>query len=60
MLAITSMGVSFHVAKKMMAGEGGAENPLNFTIGFKAIAAVFFMVLPLAVLFAAGIDWRSP
>ena len=55
MLAIISMGVSFHVAKKMLAGVGGAENPLNFTIGLKAIAAVFLMVLPLAVLFAAGL-----
>jgi len=55
MLAITSMGVSFHVAKSMMAGAGGANNPLNFTIGMKAIGAVFFMVLPLAVLFSAGL-----
>jgi sodium transport system permease protein len=55
MLAITSMGVSFHVAKKFMGGIGGAQNPLNFTIGMKAIAAVFLMVLPLAVLFSAGL-----
>jgi len=55
MLAITSMGVSFHVAKAFMAGAGGANNPLNFTIGLKAIGAVFLMVLPLAVLFSAGL-----
>ncbi len=55
MLAITSMGVSFHVAKTLMAGKTDANNLLNFTIGFKAIGAVFFMVLPLAVLFSAGL-----
>lgn len=55
MLAITSMGVSFHVAKTLMAGKTEANNLLNFTIGFKAIGAVFFMVLPLAVLFSAGL-----
>jgi sodium transport system permease protein len=55
MLAITSMGISFHVAKTLMAGASGANSPLNFTIGFKAIGAVFFMVLPLAVLFSAGL-----
>jgi len=55
MLAIMSMGVSFHVAKSMLAGAGGANNPLNFTIGMKAIGAVFLMVLPLAVLFSAGL-----
>ena len=55
MLAITSMGVSFHVAKAMMAGKTEANNLLNFTIGMKAIGAVFFMVLPLAVLFSAGL-----
>jgi sodium transport system permease protein len=54
-LAIISMGASFHVAKKMLAGLGGSDNPLNFTIGFQAIAAVFLMVLPLAVLFSAGL-----
>jgi sodium transport system permease protein len=54
-LAIISMGVSFHVAKAMLSGIGGANNPLNFTIGIKAIAAVFLMVLPLAVLFSAGL-----
>jgi sodium transport system permease protein len=54
-LAIISMGASFHVAKTMLAGMGGANNPLNFTIGFKAIGAVFLMVLPLAVLFSSGL-----
>src|SRR5579863_1972674 len=53
-LAIISMGVSFSVAKTYMAGRGGADNPLNASIGLKAIGAVFFMVLPLAVFFAAA------
>jgi len=57
-LAIISMGVSFRVAKAWMAsaiaaGKGGADNPFNFSIGLEAIAAVFFMVLPLAVFFSA-------
>jgi sodium transport system permease protein len=55
MLAIMSMGISFHVAKSMLSSMGGANNPLNFTIGMKAIGAVFLMVLPLAVLFSAGL-----
>ena len=53
-LAIISMGVSFSVAKMYMAGRGGADNPLNASIGLKAIGAVFFMVLPLAVFFSAA------
>lgn len=57
-LAIISMGVSFRAAKAWMAsalatGRGGVDNPLNFSIGIKAIGAVFFMVLPLAVFFSA-------
>jgi sodium transport system permease protein len=55
MLAITSMGVSFHVAKVLMAGSPGAKEMLSLTIGLKAIGAVFLMVLPLAVLFSAGL-----
>jgi sodium transport system permease protein len=55
MLAITSMGVSFHVAKAVMAGTPGAKEMLSLTIGMKAIGAVFLMVLPLAVLFSAGL-----
>lgn len=54
-LAIISMGASFRAAKAMVAVKAGANNPLNFTIGLKAIAAVFLMVLPLAVLFSAGL-----
>lgn len=52
-LAIISLGVSFRVAKEMAGGIGGADNPLNSSIGIKAISAVFFMVLPLAVFFSA-------
>jgi sodium transport system permease protein len=54
-LAIISMGTSFRVAKMLMAGVGGGDNPFNLTIGMKAIGAVFLMVLPLAVLFASGL-----
>lgn len=55
-LAIISMSTSFMVAKKMLAASmAGKDNPLNFTIGFQAIVAVFLMVLPLAVLFSAGL-----
>jgi sodium transport system permease protein len=56
-LAMTSMGVSFGAVKKYMAVTiiSKADNPLNFTIGFKAISAVFLMVLPLAVLFSAAL-----
>lgn len=55
-LAISSMGVSFHVAKAMLAGIGGKDNPLaSMTIGLKAIGAVFFMVTPLAVFFSAAL-----
>ena len=55
-LAIISMSTSFMVAKKMLAAAmAGKDNPLNFTIGFQAIVAVFLMVLPLAVLFSAGL-----
>jgi sodium transport system permease protein len=54
-LAIISMSASFHVAKTMLAGMGGKDNPLNFSIGVQAIVAVFLMVLPLAVLFASGL-----
>jgi sodium transport system permease protein len=55
MLAIISMGTSFHIAKLMMAGAGGADNPFNLTIGIKVIGAVFLMVVPLAVFFASGL-----
>lgn len=55
-LAIISMSTSFMVAKRMLAASmAGKDNPLNFTIGLQAIVAVFLMVLPLAVLFSAGL-----
>jgi len=56
-LAMTSMGVSFGAVKKYMAVTiiSKADNPLNFTIGIKAISAVFLMVLPLAVLFSSAL-----
>ncbi|HEY4837825.1 MAG TPA: ABC transporter permease [Candidatus Acidoferrales bacterium] len=54
-LAIISMGTSFHVAKQMLADTPGAKDVLNFTIGMKTIGAVFLMVLPVAVLFASAL-----
>jgi sodium transport system permease protein len=54
-LAIISMGTSFHVAKQMLADTPGARDVLNFTIGMKTIGAVFLMVLPVAVLFASAL-----
>jgi len=54
-LAIISMGTSFHVAKQMLAQTEGAKDLLNFTIGMKTIGAVFLMVLPVAVLFASAL-----
>jgi sodium transport system permease protein len=54
-LAIVSMGTSFHIAKQMLASTEGAKDILNFTIGMKTIGAVFLMVLPVAVLFASAL-----
>jgi sodium transport system permease protein len=49
------MSTYFRIAKMAMAATRGADNPLNFTIGFQAIGAVFLMVLPLAVFFSSGL-----
>lgn len=51
-LAVTSMGVSFTVLKGILIsqGEGGG---LNMAISLKSVIAVFFMALPLSVLFSA-------
>jgi sodium transport system permease protein len=56
-LAITSMAVSFGVGKKMLLGaaRGSAADALQITITGKAVVSVFFMVLPLAVLFSAAL-----
>lgn len=55
-LSISSMSVSFLYAKKMLA-EGGPRREAMFqvTLSPKAVLAVFFMVLPLAMLFSAAL-----
>jgi sodium transport system permease protein len=52
-LAMISMGGSFQVAKALMAK--GTDNPLHFTIGIKAIGAVFLMALPITVFFSSAL-----
>jgi sodium transport system permease protein len=55
-LAMISMGGSFQVAKVLMANMAkGAENPLHFSIGIKAIGAVFLMALPISVFFSSAL-----
>lgn len=55
-LAMISMGASFHVAKLLVAASVKAsDNPLNFTIGIKAIGAVFLMALPITVFFSSAL-----
>jgi len=56
-LSITSMAVSFGVGKKMLLGmaNGAADAALQITMTAKAVISVFFMVLPLAVLFSAAL-----
>ena len=54
-LALISMGASFHFAKAMLATMLSNGKTMELSIGLKAVAAIFFMVLPLAVLFSVGI-----
>jgi sodium transport system permease protein len=56
-LSVTSMGVSFWVLKLMHAFDkaGHDAGQLQLSIGIKAILSIFIMVLPLAVLFSAGV-----
>ncbi len=56
-LAMISMGFSFMFAKRMIAGmsSGAGPNAFQFTIGIKAIFAVFLMVLPVAVFFSSAL-----
>jgi len=54
-LAIISMATSFHIAKMVFSSSPEVSKAMNFTIGLKAVAAVFLMVLPIAVLFSAGL-----
>jgi sodium transport system permease protein len=57
MLSVSSMAVSFGVGKKMLQGavNGAADAALQVTMTGKAVVSVFFMVLPLAVLFSAAL-----
>lgn len=55
LLSLTSMGVSFQVAKRLIPPNVGSDSPFNFSIGLPTIAIIFLMVVPLAVLFAAGL-----
>jgi len=56
-LSIASMAVSFGVGKKLLLGlTGGAvDAALQITITGKAVASIFFVVLPLAVFFSAAL-----
>lgn len=58
LLSVSSMAVSFGVARKFllsMSKKSDAEQILQITISAKAVMLVFFMVLPLAVLFSAAL-----
>jgi sodium transport system permease protein len=57
MLSIISMAVSFGVGRKLLMGmaNGAAGAALRITMTLKAVLSVFFMVLPLAVLFSAAL-----
>jgi sodium transport system permease protein len=56
-LAILSMAGSFGVGKKLLLGvaPARADSALQISITGKAIVSIFFMVLPLAVLFSAAL-----
>jgi sodium transport system permease protein len=56
-LSIISMAASFGVGKKLLLGVAGraAGSLTQFSVSGKAIIAVFFMVLPLAVFFSAAL-----
>ncbi len=56
-LAVTSMGVSFGIGKRMLMSmaSGGDSDALQLTVNIKSVLAVFGMVVPLAVLFSAAL-----
>jgi len=56
-LAMISMGASFQIAKSLMAGMAakGADNAMQYSIGIKAILAVFLMALPITIFFSAAL-----
>lgn len=55
LLSLVSMGVSFQAAKQLVVTSTRGDSPFNFSIGLPTIAIIFLMVVPLAVLFAAGL-----
>ncbi len=56
-LSISSMAVSFGIGKKLLQDsvKGAADAAFQISMTGKAVIAVFFMVLPLAVLFSAAL-----
>ena len=56
-LAVTSMGVSFGIGRRMLMSmaSGSDSGAMQLTITFKSVLAVFGMVVPLAVLFSAAL-----
>jgi sodium transport system permease protein len=55
-LAMTSLGLTFMAGGRLLAGlPQPADLPLPMGISLKAIAAVYIMIVPLAVLFSAAL-----
>lgn len=56
-LSVTSMGVSFWVLERLHAFDkaGSGAGQLQLRIGIGTVLSIFIMVLPLAVLFSAGV-----
>jgi sodium transport system permease protein len=56
-LAVLSMGVSFGIGKTLLMSLADPEQAKNITLSINpgSVAAVFAMVLPLAVLFSAAL-----
>src|SRR5207245_1924766 len=54
-LSVISMGVSFLGVSKLGSLESGGRSLFQVSINPKAVLAVFGMVLPMAVLFAAAL-----
>lgn len=52
-LSVTSMGVSFAILSHSHVMNSSGGQSLNLNVGWLSVAAVFFMALPLAVLFSA-------
>jgi sodium transport system permease protein len=54
-LSVTSMGVSFSVLERLHAFDKAGADAAQMQIHFTAVLSIFIMVLPVAVLFAAGL-----